>query len=137
MAGNSKRKRKSGRRAPRCVPPGSLPIMFRGSEDGFRDIKLIAHQELAEIREGRGTDESWDVLRSRVTWAINLADIVPGMDPDPRPVLRAALDAVNAGQLVDGIMDAINLADDMQDVTTRREHRDALMRLLKGTRRAA
>jgi hypothetical protein len=137
MAGNSKRKRKAGRRAPTYVAPGALPIVFRGAEDGMRDIKLIAHQELLEIREGRSTDESWNVLRSRITWAIHLVSIVPGMNPDPRPTLNAALDAVNAGQLLDVVAEAITLADDMQDVTTRREHRDALMLLLRGARHAA
>lgn len=137
MAGNSKRKRKAGLRAPIYVAPGALPIMFRGTDDGMRAIKLIAHQELMEIREGRATDESWNVLGSRISWAIHLAGIVPGMDPDPRPTLNAALDAVNACHLLDVVAEAINLADDMQDVTTRREHRDALMLLLKGHSHAA
>lgn len=128
MPGNNKRKRKAGRRAPLV---GVLPVQFRGSADGMRDIKLMAHQELLEIREGRATDESWNVLASRLSWAIHLADIVTGMDPDPRPLLRAALDNVAARLLADNIPEALVLSDDMQDVTTRREHRDAFRLLLK------
>jgi len=143
MAGNKKPRKPGMRRVHSFTTRGALPIVFGINEDASRELKLIAHQELLELREGRGNLGNWDCVTSRISWASTLAGMVE-FSFDPSPVINAGIDSMMAvhkrwqekekfvftGDELRAVGEAITLADDMQDATTRRQHRDALMKLL-------
>lgn len=144
MAGNRKSKRKPGKNRVRSFTSTStLPIIFRTGEDAERTLKLMPHTELADLREGRGTEAGYWTVTNRLNWASTLASMVE-FSFDPAPVLNAALDAALAlherfkriGKFVlkaeelKSIGAGLTLADDMHDATTRRQHRDALVKLM-------
>jgi hypothetical protein len=144
MAGNTKNKRKSGRakvNSPSCH--AALPIIFRSNADDERTLKLMPHTDLAEMREGRGTDEGYWTIVNRLNWASTMATMVE-FSFDPTEALNNALDAAlelhrrfeTLGRFVlkadelKAIGAGLTLADDMHDATTRRQHRDALHKFL-------
>jgi hypothetical protein len=134
MAGNSKPRKKRTRRA---TP--AIPVLIATDPEQNRNLKLIPHQELAEIREGRGTETSWHTVTARLNFGSVLA-MRHEFSEDPKPVMRAALDAVRAlkarhessgryvltGDELRAIGAGLTMTDDLQDATTRRQHRDAL-----------
>jgi hypothetical protein len=138
----SKRPRKPMRRDKIVHTNPFNSVIARLDPEHTRNLKLVPHQCLAEIREGRGTEQSWNTLAARINWASVLVcnlDTIAFSD-DPKPAMRRALDALRAldarykergryvatGEEVKALGLALSLADDLQDVTTRREHRDAL-----------
>ena len=144
MPGNRKAKRKPGSSRVRTfTTAGTLPIIFRTSAEGDRDLKLMPHTELSALREGKGNEESYWVVVNRLNWASTLAATIE-FSFDPAPVINAALEALMAlhGRAVDhgkyvfkaeelkAVGEALTLADDMQDATSRRQHRDALVKLV-------
>jgi hypothetical protein len=150
MAGNKKPRKPGMRRVHSFTTRGALPIAFGINPDAARELKLMPHQELLELREGRGTLGNWDVVVSRINWASVLAGMVE-FSFDPSPIINAGTDAMMAvhkrwkekerfvftGDELRAVGEAITLADDMQDATTRRQHRDALMKLLAVRQRKA
>lgn len=146
MAGNKKSKRKPGAsRVHTFTSKGNLPILFRSSPDDERALKLMPHTELSAMREGKGNEESYWVVVDRISWASTLASMVE-FSFDPAPVLNAGIDAmmdmynryrehgkfVFKAEELKAAGDALILADDMHDATTRRQHRDALQKLMAG-----
>lgn len=144
MAGNKKTKRKQGKsRVHSFTTKGTLPIIFRTGEDDERTLKLMPHNDLADLREGRGTEEGYWTVTNRLNWASTLASMVE-FSFDPKDTINAALDAMAAlherfkkvGKFVfkaeelKAAGEGLILADDMHDATTRRQHRDALAKLL-------
>lgn len=150
MPGNSKNKRKSGgaKRFQTVTVRGALPIIFRNSHEDTRTLKLMPHTELAAIREGKGNEDSYWTIVDRLNWASTLASMVQFSEP-PGPTINAALDAmmalharfkqhgrfVFAGDELKAVGDGLTLADDMHDATSRRQHRDAFVRLISDTNR--
>lgn len=102
----------------------------------------MPHNDLADMREGRGTEDGFWTIVDRLNWASTLASMVE-FSFDPGPVINAAIDAMmvlhaRAKELRRFVLKAdelkaagegLTLADDMQDATTRRQHRDALVKL--------
>lgn len=144
MAGNSKKSRKPGAKRVRTfVSKGALPIIFRNDGESERVLKLMPHSDLAVLRDGGGKDEHWQTVTSRINWASTIASMVE-FSFDPGPILNAGLDAMVAlaarhkqsgayifkGEELKAVGDALTLADDMHDATTRRQHRDALVKLV-------
>lgn len=144
MAGNKKKPRKPGKSRVRTfTTQGTLPIIFRNDAEVERTLKVMPHLDLAEIREGRGNaDHYWTVV-NRLNWCSTLASMVD-FSFDPSPVLNAGQDAMLAlylraketgkyvfkGEELKAVGEALTLADDMHDATTRRQHRDALVKLM-------
>lgn len=118
-------------------------IMSKLDPDNTRNLKLVPHQALTEIREGRGTESSWNTLACRINWAGVLACNI-GFREDLRPPIKEALDALRAlearhrkkgryiatGDELRALGLALTIADDIQDVTTRRDHRDAFVTVM-------
>lgn len=118
-------------------------VLTKLNPDDTRNLKLIPHQCLAELRQGRGSEEVWNTLTCRANWAAVLACNIE-FEQDLRPAIREALDALRAiearfkaidrwiatGDELRVIGDALTIADDIQDVTTRRDHRDAFVTVL-------
>lgn len=142
MANNKKPRKPGQRRVLTFTSKGALPIIFRTAPDEERTLKLMPHTELASIREGFGNEESYWTVTSRLNWASTLASMVE-FSSNPTPTINAALDALMAlyarfkqvgkfvlkGEELRIIGEALTLADDMHDATTRRQHRDALVKL--------
>jgi hypothetical protein len=121
-------------------------ILTKLDPENTRNLKLVPHQCLAEIREGRGTEQSWNTLACRINWASVLVCNHTGIEfsTDPKPAMMEALDALRAldarwrdkgkyiatGPELKAIGEALSLADDIQDVTTRRDHRDAFVTVM-------
>lgn len=123
------------------------PINVAVHPDQARNLHLIPHQELAALREGRGTEISWHTLTARMNVGYVLSNIAMeshDIDPDPRPAIRQGLDAmvdlqarhraldryVATGDELRAIGEALNLTDELQSATTRRQQRDALQIVL-------
>lgn len=119
--------------------PATVPILIGTDPEHDRNLKLIPHQELAEIREGRGTETSWNTVTARLNFGSVLA-MSHEFSEDPKPAMKAALDAVRSlkarrestgryvltGDELAAIGRGLTMTDDLQDATTRRQHRDAL-----------
>lgn len=144
MPGNKRSRRKPGCSKVRTfTSSGKLPIIFRNSDDDERVLKLMPHTDFANLREGRGTEEAYWCVANRVNWASTLASMAE-FSFDPAPVLNAAIEALLAlherakaigkyvlrAEEMKAIGEALTLADDMHDATTRRQHRDALVKLM-------
>lgn len=146
MAGNKKPRKPMRRDKIVHINPFNS-IIAKLNPDDTRTLKLVPHQCLAEIREGRGTEQSWNTLACRVNWASVLVCNHEGIEfsIDPKPAMLEALDALRAldarwkekgryvatGDELKAIGAALALADDIQDATTRRDHRDAFVTVLK------
>lgn len=140
----SKKPRKPGKsRVHTFTTQGTLPIIFRNDAEAERTLKVMPHLDLAEIREGRGAADAYWCVVNRLNWASTLASMVE-FSFDPGPVLNAGQDAMLAlyqrskvtgkyvfkGEELKAVGEALTLADDMGDATTRRQHRDALVKLM-------
>lgn len=146
MAGNRKTRKPGKNKVRTFTSSGKLPILFRTNPEDDRALKLMPHTDLAEIREGRGTEEGYWVVANRLNWASTLTSMVE-FSFDPAPVINAGLEAMLAlnkrfmeiGKFVlraeelKAVGEALTLADDMHDATTRRQHRDALIKLVMGS----
>lgn len=142
MAGNKKTRKPGAKRVRTFVSKGMLPIIFRNAESDDQILKTMPHADLAILREGRGSDEQYWCVTNRINWASTLASMIE-FSFDPAPILNAGLDAMMAlmarkqavGKFVfkaeelKAVGEALTLADDMHDATTRRQHRDALVKL--------
>lgn len=140
----SKKPRKPGKsRVHTFTTKGTLPIIFRNDAEVERTLKVMPHLDLAEIREGRGSKDHYWTVVNRLNWSSTLASMVE-FSFDPSPVLNAGQDAMMAlyerfkatgsyvfkGEELKAVGEAMTLADDMHDATTRRQHRDALIKLM-------
>lgn len=144
MAANKKPRKPGSRRVHTFTSKGALPIIFRTAPEDERTLKLMPHTELATIRAGEGNEESYWTVTNRLNWASTLASMVE-FSFSPTETINAALDALMAlherykqvgkfvlkGEELRIIGEALTLADDMHDATTRRQHRDALVKLTK------
>lgn len=144
MSGNKKPRKPGRSRVRSFTTPGALPIIFRNDTESERVLKLMPHTELAELREGRGTEQGYWCVTNRLNYTSTLASMVE-FSFDPAPVINAGLDAMVAldkrhkevgkyvfrAEELKAVGEALTLADDMDDATTRRQHRDALAKLFK------
>lgn len=143
MAGNRKPRKPGKNKVRTFTTGGKLPILFRTNPEDDRALKLMPHTDLAEIREGRGTEDGYWTVANRLNWASTMASMVE-FSFDPAPVINAGLDAMLAlnvrfreigrfalkAEELKAVGEALTLADDMHDATTRRQHRDALIKLV-------
>lgn len=136
MAAN-KRPRKPYRPRPALLRPITVAV---GADDA-RTLKLLPHDELRKLREGQGTEYTFNTLACRLNVGYTMAAHL--FTGDAAPALKAALDALVAvkerhgargtwiatGDELKALGTGLVLTDEMQDNTTRREHRDAIRKV--------
>jgi len=122
-----------------------LPKVFRQTIDADNLLKMIPHQELARLRDGTADEGTWHTLVCRLDWGsfmstdhfdnIDVNDSIQAALVSMRSIkarfYRLNKWGVNAEEFA-SIGDALNLVDDMQSQTTRREQDasfDAMMKL--------
>lgn len=144
MSKKPRNKKPGTRRVHNFTSKATLPIIFRTAPDGDRTLKLMPHADLEAIREGHGDERAYWCVTNRLNWASTLATMIE-FSFNPTPTINAALDALMAlyerfkqvgklvlkGEELRIIGEALTLADDMHDATTRRQHRDALNKLMQ------
>ncbi len=143
---SSKRPRKPMRRDKIVHTNPFNSVMAKLDPEDTRMLKLVPHKCLDDLRAGRGTEHTWSTLACRINWASVLVCnlVTVEFSEDPKPAMREALDALRSldarykekgryvatGDELRALGDALNLADDIQDVTTRRDHRDAFITVM-------
>lgn len=119
-----------------------VPVLLRFSESDGRKLKLVPHESLIAIREGRGQEIDWYQLECRLKWGVMLSRFpeYQGVQPD----FDAALDALRSlkaraerlrrwvatGDELRAIGEALVVCDEMQDGTTRKELRSTLQQAI-------
>lgn len=131
-------------KAPRkkYVPKPNDPVSIRFSEEDERNFQLTPHAELLKMRNGAGTDESWDTLEMRIKWGQAMAR--QHGTPEVQNALTEAFSGLASvherytrvsqyglsGEESAAIGQGLSLTDELQLVSTRRELRDALNQTL-------
>jgi hypothetical protein len=127
-------------------PPGQivLPKTMRYSSANELMLKLVPHQELERLRDGTADEGTWHTLTMRLDWGLFMA-IDHFEDDVAKTAIREGLEALlsikdrNAklakwgasGSEFKAIGLALNLTDEMQSRTTRREQDDSLQAMLR------
>lgn len=125
------------------TPPGfmTIPAMFRYSQQEETALQLVPHSELDKFRHGLGDEVAWNTLAFRLNWGYVMAD---EFGDEPRAVMVEGLNAIRAirernerlqkwgctGDEFFAIGEALNLTDEMQQKTTRKEQLDAIRKTL-------
>lgn len=134
MAGNKAPKKKRTQR-----PALVNPIMFGISDEHTRMLKLVPHAELTKLQSGVAGEESWHTITCRLNLGMVLARRNQ-FGVDLTIPIGHALNAMVAiqerhttkgkwgvtGDELRHVGHGLVLTDEMQDATTRREHRDCL-----------
>lgn len=138
MPGNKKPRKKMRR-----VWVG-LPKVFRFGPREENLLMLVPHTELERFREGTADESTWHTITMRLDWGCFLSiDHFQNIEVNDK--IRDALDAMVAikerhqrlgkwgttGDEFFKIGEALNLVDEMQKNTTRREQEDSLKAMLR------
>ncbi len=132
----SKKRRKPGRPARET---GALPSIIRHSASAETDLKLIPHSMLAKLLAGEGNAECWHTIVFRLNCANAIANKSFAHQPEVQDQMEQALAAICevgkrfkrggkwgcTGDEFKLIGAGLNLSDELQQETTRREQRDA------------
>lgn len=119
--------------------PVKLPAIFRHTPDQELSLKLIPHGHLQAIVDGRGTEEEFLTVAFRVMVGGSLTAFAD--EEGERALEGTYVDAIKAlvsvGERYEklgkfgcnddelkSLKEAINLTDDLQEVTTRRQQAD-------------
>ena len=135
MPGNTKR-RKPGRPAREI---GKLPVTLRQRFDSDTHLKLVPLEHLDKILRGDGDNEAFCTLAYRLLVGEGLARAHFDHQPEAMTTMNDAKRALHAvgtryhktgrvgftGDEYRALSPAINLIDDMQNLTTRRQQREA------------
>lgn len=137
-------------KAPRkkYVPKPNDPVNIRFSAEDELNFQLMPHTELLKMRNGAGTDESWDTLEMRLKWGQALAKL-KGL-ADIQGNLAEALSKligvherysrINqyglSGEENTAIGQGLALTDELQLSASRRELRDTLNQALAFMKKA-
>lgn len=119
-----------------------LPVVFRFDRNNERNLQLIPHQMLEELRQGHGTEEGWHTMAARLNLGFVLARDL--FNEEPQAVMSKALDALRAvyerhqrtqlwgatGEEFFAMGEGLNLTDSMQLKCTRRELQQAIENIL-------
>lgn len=132
----SKKRRKPGRPARETK---ALPVIFRHSGNADVDLKLIPHAMLDKILHGEGDEECWHTIAFRLNCGNAIANKSFAHQPEVQDEMERALVAISdvgkrykrtgkfgcTGDEFKAIGAGLNLADELQSETTRREQRDS------------
>ena len=125
-----------------------IPVLLRFSEHDGRQIKLMAHASLAAIREGAGSKEDWDTLAGRLNLGLVLSRLpeYQGVAPDFDRALNGLVSLkeralrtgrwVATGDELKAMGEALVIADDIQDGTTRKDLLAALQTVMRESKEA-
>lgn len=132
----SKKRRKPGRPARETK---ALPVIFRHSGGADVDLKLIPHAMLDKMLNGEGDEECWHTIVFRLNCGCAIANKSFSHQPEAQDEMERALAAICevgnrwkrtgkfgcTGDEFKAIGAGLNLADELQASTTRREQRDS------------
>lgn len=120
----------------------ALPVVFRFDKNSERNLQLIPHQMLEELRRGQGSEEGWHTMAARLNLGFVLAR--DHFNDEPQAVMAKALDALRSvharhertqewgatGEEFFAMGEGLNLTDSMQLKCTRRELQQAIENIL-------
>jgi hypothetical protein len=130
------KRRKPGRPARET---GALPVTFRHSGSADLNLQLIPHAHLSKILAGEGDGECWHTVVFRLNCGCAIANKSFAHLPEAQDEMERALAAICevgkrykrtgkigcTGDEFKAIGAGLNLADELQAKTTRREQRAA------------
>jgi hypothetical protein len=119
-----------------------LPSTIRYSQANETQLQLVPHAELEKFRRGLADEYAWNTLAFRLNWGYVMADDF--MEAEARAVMEQGLAAIRsvkarherlgqwgmAGEEFTQVGDALNLTDQMQQRTTRKEQHAAIEKVV-------
>lgn len=134
--------RKRSKYRPKPVP--ALPKIFRHNKESDIALQLVPHQELEKFKTGEADEITWNTVCFRLNWGYVMSgDHFDSVEA--RELMEQSLKAIRSvkdrhertskwgttGEEFNIIGQALNLTDDMQMNTTRRQQEDSLNTLLR------
>lgn len=118
---------------------------FRYNADASFWLKHMPHQALEALRTGKADADLHNMLVIRVLWGARIVEDHLADPGEARQIMAAGVAAVESvaarydrlvrfgatGEELRQIGDALNLCDDLQDITTRREQESSLAAVLR------
>ncbi len=139
MATNKKPKKKY---KPKTAPGFfQIPSVIRYGSKEELNLQMVPHDELEKLRTGDADEFTFNTLAFRLNWGYVMAG---DLFPDVLDVMESGLAAVRsvrvrneatqrwgaAGDEFFAIGDALNMTDEMQKKTTRKEQLDAIRKTM-------
>lgn len=118
--------------------------MFRHSKEADINLQLVPHQELEKFKTGEADEYTWNTVCFRLNWGYVMSgDHFDSVEA--RELMEQSLKAIRSvktrhektgrwgttGNEFFKIGEALNLVDEMQKNTTRREQEDSLKAMLR------
>ena len=128
----------------RPKPVLALPKIFRHSKEAEVDLQFIPHMELQKFKTGDADEYTWNTVCFRLNWGYVMSgDHFDSVEA--RELMEQSLAAIKSvkarhertnkwgtsGEEFNVIGQALNLTDEMQLNTTRRQQEDSLNTLLR------
>ncbi len=137
---NTKRPKKKYK--PKSI--GSLPKIFRHSKESDIALQLVPHQELEKFKSGEADEYTWNTVCFRLNWGYVMSGDHFDSD-EARELMQASLAAIKSvkdrnertgrwgttGEEFNIIGQALNLTDEMQMNTTRKQQDESLNTLFR------
>lgn len=124
--------------------PAVLPKMFRHSKEADINLQLVPHQELEKFKTGEADEYTWNTVCFRLNWGYVMSgDHFDSVEA--RELMEQSLKAIRSvktrhektgrwgttGEEFNIIGQALNLTDEMQMNTTRKQQDESLQTLLR------
>lgn len=124
--------------------PAVLPKMFRHSKEADINLQLVPHQELEKFKTGEADEYTWNTVCFRLNWGYVMSgDHFDSVEA--RELMEQSLKAIRSvktrhektgrwgttGEEFNIIGQALNLTDEMQMNTTRKQQDQSLQTLLR------
>lgn len=120
-------------------PEGQLPIVFRHSNESDLSLKVIPKKDLEKLRIGEADEYTINTLAFRLNWGYVMAGEIFDT-PEARSIMEKSLEALRSvkerrektgkygvtGDEFFAMGDALNMTDEMQAGSTRREQQKCL-----------
>lgn len=121
-----------------------LPKVFRHDQSADLSLQLIPHQELEKFKTGDADEFTWNTVCFRLNWGYVMSGDHFDSE-EARALMESSLAAIKAvndrhqrtgrwgttGEEFNIIGQALNLTDEMQMATTRRQQDESLSTLLR------
>ena len=134
--------RKKSKYKPR--PVVVLPKIFRHSKEADIDLQLVPHQELEKFKTGEADEYTWNTVCFRLNWGYVMSGDHFDSE-EARELMQASLEAIRSvkarhaktetwgttGNEFNIIGQALNLTDEMQMNTTRKQQDESLNTLMR------
>ena len=124
--------------------PAVLPKMFRHSKEADINLQLVPHQELEKFKTGEADEYTWNTVCFRLNWGYVMSgDHFDSVEA--RELMERSLASIRSvktrhektgrwgttGDEFNIIGQALNLTDEMQMNTTRKQQDQSLQTLLR------